>query len=151
MSAFILALNLLACPQGDEDYNRRLAVLTERMDKLVDDAVVELLEKGSLSETKTRLGDTLLNQFSYAFKIVYEEYIAGKRGFTDELSRAQTFLKDVVNAKGIQGNWVVKAAHKRIIPKLQSVVANLLFEPGWTACDGSEQDCITCQVLRKRK
>ena len=146
-----LVILFLLGVQGEEDYNRRLAVLIERMDKHVDDSVVELLEKGSLSEAKIRLGDTMLNQFTYAFKIVYEEYIAGKRPFTDELSRAQTFLKDVVNAKGIQGSWVAKAAHKRIIPRLQSVVANLTFEPGWTACNGSEQDCISCQVLRKKK
>jgi predicted ATPase with chaperone activity len=138
-------------PKSDQDYNRQLSVLMERIDKLVEDATAEVLEKGSVSEGKIKLGENLLNQFTYAFKIVYKEYIGGKRGFTDELDRAQAFLKDVASAKEVAGGWLIKAAHRRMLPKLQAVVASMLFEPGWHACDGSEQDCLTCQILRKRK
>jgi hypothetical protein len=145
-----LALQQTPQPNG-ENYGQRLAILLERIDRLVEDASKELWQTGALSDQKVKLGDTIFNQMSYAFKIVFEDYIHGKTPWTDELERSQALLKDLVKAKEVEGGWLAKAASRRIIPRIRAGLSSVTLAAPWDPCDGLEKACLTCQVRQRMK
>jgi hypothetical protein len=137
-------------PQGD-NYNTRLAMLIERVERVMEEAARELWDKGGISDATIRQGDAVFNQFSYAFKVVYEDYIKGKIGWTEELERAQNVLKDLVKSREVEGGWLVKAAHARLAPRIRTALQGVRLAAPWDACDGSEQDCLDCRIRERMK
>ena len=152
MTMLSLVLAVAASFQDREDYNKKLTVLIERIEQIVDDAAGDLVKEGKINEAKSRMANVLFNQLTYAFKITVEEYMTGKRReFTDEMNRAQELLQNIAKSKDVEGGWLVKAAHQKVVPKIRRALAQTRLSAPWSACDGSEKDCATCQVIRKGK
>lgn len=136
--------------QDREDYNRKLSILLERIEQIVDDAANDLVRDGKIHENKSRLANVLFNQLTYAFKITVEEYVGGKRReYTEEMTRAQELLQNIAKSKDVEGGWLIKAAHQKVVPKIRRALSQTRLSAPWSACDGSEADCATCQVVRK--
>lgn len=145
----VLLAGAASALQDQDDYNKKLSLIMERLDRIVDDAAVDLLKTGKVEETRQKIARILFNRLTYAFKVTIQEYIDGKRAvYTDEMERAEKLLKDIAASKNVQGGWLEKAAHQRLLPKIRRAIADVPLAEPWAPCDGSEQGCATCQVVR---
>ncbi len=149
--SFKIAILILTLWSQDGSPNRKLALLMERVDRIVEDASQELWRAGALSDQTVRSGDAVFNQFAYAFKIACEQYQHGKNDWSDDLERAKAFLEEIAQAREVEGGWLAKAAQRRLLPKIRSSLQGVALAAPWESCDGNENGCLTCEIKRKSK
>lgn len=149
--ATILMTAHAAVYQGQpEDYNRRLAKLLDRFDRLLEETADEILSKGEVSETRIKLGQKLFDQIAYIYQRLMGEVIEGKRNQTEELARTNALMKDMVKSKDSSGEWLAAAALRRLLPKVKEALDTGRFPSPWSTCDGSEHECVVCDIVKRR-
>lgn len=146
----LIPLILSGFASQERDFDKVMHERLERLSRSVDDASRELIRDGAISEQTRRYAQSQFDQLAFAFSAAMQDYQTGKRGWTDGMEQTKEFLNELRKAGKVQGDWLLKAAHRRMVPRLQKVLTGRTLAAPWSSCDGSEKECLTCQVRRRK-